>query len=220
MQLQKKACEYLTLARFGVWRTNFSLWATILIASSMDIFCSKTMCKRILAMTFVDKIDAWGSEEKNMVLAPSKKLSINGTHKRDAQMRMRSSKHFLMKFPRILSSNIPSCWVPKMGNSCCPAEDGHVRRLKYIYIYIHMIYVHYIIYNVYIYIYRYLSLYMLTCITLYIYGSFIFQKLDWLCVDYVDHNSLAVFMSLLCKVSRLDKGQKCKRLFDIIGSVE
>ena len=27
-------------------------------------FYSKTMCKRILAMTFVDKIDAWGSEEK------------------------------------------------------------------------------------------------------------------------------------------------------------
>ena len=71
---------------------------------------------------------------KCQILAPSKKLSINGTHKHDAHM-----SEVKQTFPDEISANSfeqhsQLLSVPKMGNSCCPAEDGQVRRLKYIYI--------------------------------------------------------------------------------------
>ena len=111
MQLQKKACESVFRTMFFFLR--FPRHQSCQQMSLQGFFCT-LFCCRTMSMLLAIKMAAQSEKfvlqtPKCQILAPSKKLSINGTHKRDAHMRMRSRKHFLMKFPRILSSNTPSC---------------------------------------------------------------------------------------------------------------
>ena len=140
MQLQKKACESVFRTMFFFLR--FPRHQSCQQMSLQGFFCT-LFCCRTMSMLLAIKMAAQSEKfvlqtPKCQILAPSKKLSINGTHKRDAHMRMRFKK----TFPDEISANSfeqhsQLLSVPKMGNSCCPAEDGHVRRLKYIYIYSH-----------------------------------------------------------------------------------